>query len=189
MTRSNAAVDDDEDASGWAEVIAFDPGGTTGWSVFLVHPEALSDPDTSVLMNVHHWEHGQLTGRETHVAAEMLALAMAWPHAVLVIEDFILRTQSKSRDVLSPVRLTFGLEFGLAMREDPRRLFTQSARDAKSTCTDDRLKEWGYYKREGGEEHARDADRHSLLFLRRAKKSPKLRAAAWAHLFGEGVEG
>lgn len=174
------------EVSGYAVVVAYDPGGTTGWSVFAVHPDALSCVDVSVLENVEHWAHGQFSGGENAQADEMVALALAWPDAALVVEDFILRTANRSRDVLSPVRLRAKFEYGLHLARDPRRLYTQSASDAKSTCTDDRLKAWKFYEREGGLEHARDADRHALLFLRRAKERSGLRAAAWVHLYGGG---
>ena len=54
---------------------------------------------------------------------------------------------------------------------------------AKNTATDDRLKAWDLYQREGGMEHARDADRHAITFLRRASGSKQLRANSWPLMF------
>lgn len=41
-------------------LIAFDPGSTTGYAVWSVHPEALSDPGVKILSNVQWWSHGQI---------------------------------------------------------------------------------------------------------------------------------
>jgi hypothetical protein len=189
-----------EEANGYAQLIWFDPGGTTGWSVFSVHPDALSQEDLSVLENVVWWDQGQFVGDEDNQADEMVELCRVWPHAAIGIESFILRTRRSSEDTLSPVRLIAKLGYALRKghegrgsdlkcgRGKPRRLFQQQPSLAKNTVTDDRLKEWGYYRREGGEEHARDATRHALTFLRRTSdedpRSTALRVAAWPHLFG-----
>jgi hypothetical protein len=42
------------------------------------------------------------------------------------------------------------------------------------------------YDPTGGLIHARDADRHALLFLRKAKAKSQFRAQAWPHLFSRG---
>lgn len=55
---------DPAEISPWASVVAIDPGGTTGWSVMMVHPEALLDPDTSILENIEHFAQGQTIGDE-----------------------------------------------------------------------------------------------------------------------------
>lgn len=177
------------EASGWAEVIAIDPGGTTGWSVMQVHPDAISDPETSILSNIEHWAHGEVGGDEDKQARELMELIEAWPGAALVIEDFKLRKYLEDDDLLSPVRITAKIEFGLTIwdglggQRNSTYVHKQSSALAKTTVTDDRLKSWGFYQREGGEEHARDADRHALTFLRRVKEKPMLRRAAWPELY------
>lgn len=222
----------------------FDPGGTTGYSVMAVHPEALVDPEVKILQNIQWWTHGEIdcgTRRgnagnstaksSTEIAddegiatmnggimpwhdeevgdfdglaisgadplgisiagesagvSEMLHLVSQWPGAAILNEDFLLRTSNMDRDVLSAVRVTAAFEFGcwvlgriLVPRQQPAL--------AKTTVTNDRLKAWGFYKSEGGMRHARDADRHSITFLRRCK-DPKegraLRELAWPHLYG-----
>jgi hypothetical protein len=123
---------------------------------------------------------------ESAGVSEMLALIEQWPGAAILSEDFILRTSNMGREVLSAVRVTAAFEFGcwvlgriLVPRQQPAL--------AKTTVTDDRLKSWGFYRSEGGMRHARDADRHSITFLRRCK-DPKegnaLRSMAWPHLYG-----
>lgn len=170
-------------------VISIDPGGMTGWSIMVVHPESLSDPKVSILANIEHREHGQIgcgdpltdEGERKCVAA-LLSIIANWDGACVVIEDFHLRKMAKNRELLSPVRLTAMLEWELhgtgavtVLRQQPS--------IAMTTATDVRLKDWGLYQRAGGQGHARDADRHSITHLRRCKASGALRGASWPHLY------
>lgn len=166
-------------------VIGLDPGGTTGWSVMCVHPLSLVDNALSVLDNITYWQQGEFTGTEWSHVQEIETLVDVWQNASIVIEDFILQQFNQSRDLLSPVRLTAAIEYELW--KDSRHSFRQTPAAAKTTCTDERLRQWGYYKSAGGEGHARDATRHALLFLRRAKdttiRGAALRHAAWPAMF------
>lgn len=182
-------------------VIAIDPGGTTGWSLISVHPGALSDRDATVLNNVFEHQHGQVDcgshrgnlGTSLHAGIstdgefggvyDLAKFLRSWPMAAIVIEDFQLRQMRKDRDLLSPVRITAAI--GYELWKTGRDYHTQQPSDAKNICSDARLKEWQMYDPVGNLIHARDADRHALLFLRKAKASPKLRALAWPHLYSE----
>lgn len=184
-----------------ATVIAVDPGGTTGWSLVSVVPEVLIEPDAFILDNILSHQHGQVdcgvhrgnldtslhTGISTHGefsgVYDLNKFIRSWPTAAVVIEDFNLRQYRMDRDLLSPVRVTAAL--GHCLWLTGRDYHVQSPADAKRTCTDDRLKEWKLYDSAGGMQHARDADRHAILFLRKAKQSPKFRALAWPHLFAD----
>ena len=184
-----------------ATVIAIDPGGTTGWSLISVHPEALIEPKADIFENLFTHQHGQVDcgvhrgnmgsslheGISTHGefsgAYDIAELIKAWPSAAVVIEDFQLRQFRQDRDLLSPVRITAAV--GVSMWLDGRDYHTQQPADAKSTCSDARLKEWRMYDKTGGMEHARDADRHAILFLKKAKVNKRFRATAWPHLYGE----
>lgn len=194
-----------------AVTIWYDPGVTTGWSVMSVHPEALVNPDYPILSNIEHWAHGQIDcghrrglpdvreifdgeGRleyselavnlegECEGIKEMLELVDHWPGASVGLEDFILRTQNKSRDTVSPIRITAGFDY--AMFERGYQTFRQQPSEAKGLATDERLKAWNLYERSGGMNHARDADRHSITWLRKMKQRRNLREAAWPHLYG-----
>lgn len=174
--------------NGWATAIALDPGGTTGWSVMCVEPDCLADPEISVLASITHWAQGQVDGDEDDQARALVQLIAAWPHAAVVVENFTLRTFKQSRELLSPVRITAKLSYvmkhGLEdVAPAGRRMWLQEPSMAKSTATDDRLKDWGLYRRAGGEEHARDATRHAITFLRRCSDRPKLRHNAWPRLY------
>lgn len=197
-----------------ASVISLDPGGTTGWSVMSVHAEALFDPEVPLLENITFWQHGQIdcgskTGNRgtsgvgdiedgvstTGEAAginEIISLIRAWPGAAVVIEDFVIRQFNASRDFLAPVRITAGVN--QYMYNQNRDMYYQQPSLAKTAVTDDRLKKWNLYDRNGGLGHARDADRHSVTFLKRlkqnsaqgkkAKKSPLYLPSVFPHVYG-----
>lgn len=183
-----------------ATVIAVDPGGTTGWSLISVHPESLITPEAKVLDNIHVHQHGQVdcgshrgnlatslhsgisTDGENSGVYDLAKFIRSWPVAAVVIEDFILRQQRKDRDLLSPVRITSALAYSMWLTG--RDYHIQTPADAKSVCTDERLKEWQLYDPYGGLIHARDADRHAILFLRKAKSKKTFRQTAWPHLYG-----
>lgn len=193
-----------------ATLIAFDPGGTTGWSLFCVDPAGLSTlPEHrkfKVLANVTKWEHGQVdcgsvrgnlgtsnhdgisTDGENSGINELVGLVRAWPGAAIVIEDFILDPArfNTGRDLLSPVRITSALGYLLWLQN--REYFVQTAALGKHTVGIEQLRRWGYYTSTGGQNHARDADRHALAFLQRCANQNTagrdLRESAWPHLFG-----
>jgi hypothetical protein len=69
--------------------------------------------------------------------------------------------------------ITYG-EFSSGKMRAP---FVQNASMAKSTATDERLKDAGLYR--PGMLHAVDAMRHATTFLRRARADSKLREKAF----------
>ena len=164
-------------------VIAFDPGGTTGWCVMTVHYEALLSDDYPILDNIIHHSQGELLGDEIGQLDEIASLFDVWDSAAIVFEDFQLRTLAAE---LSPVRIKAVAEYIAATMFLPARtVFDQMPSLAMTTATDERLKSWGLYHK--GEEHARDAERHAITFLRRAKTNRKLRTAAWPKLYPKAV--
>lgn len=209
MERGGAAI---SELTEYATVIAIDPGGTTGWSLMQAHPEALSPMHPNIYLgrNIEHWQHGQVdcgstkgnlgnslhrgisTDGENAGVNELIGLIRCWPGSAVVIEDFILDPArfNTGRDLLSPVRITSALGFDLWLQKSY--YFVQGASLAKRTMTDERLKTMGYYSSTGGMQHARDADRHALTFLKRCanpdKRGRDLREQAWPHLFGPGAE-
>ena len=182
-------------------VLALDPGGTTGWSIMTILASALEGPAAIPFSSVVYWTHGQIDtmpctppgkgekpghwpvrNRECGGVNEIIDLMRAWPQAVTVIEDFVPRKLDQSREFLAPVRVTAGVANYLYNLNEP--YFTQMPALAKTTATDERLRNWGMYRTEGGEVHARDADRHALTFFLRAKQSAALRESAWPQCFG-----
>jgi hypothetical protein len=173
----------------WASLLALDPGGTTGWSVMQVHPQALVDPEVRILDNIAHFSQGQIYGGEIDQELELLDLLDLWPNTPVMIERFVLRKFLKSEELLSPVRITAVVEFFVANghvgKFAPRPYAKQQPADAMRTATDERLKEWGFYRADGNE-HARDATRHAITAFRNAKNQStgKLRRHLWPQLYG-----
>ncbi len=98
-------------------VLGYDPGGTTGWALLSLHPEAIN-PGYRILDNVVFWTCGQFVGTDAAQGRDMALLAAAWPHAQIVVEDFILRTERKDRELLTPVRVTTAFETALSGLEE-----------------------------------------------------------------------
>lgn len=172
-------------------ILAFDPGGTTGWSL-LALPRLIKGKDVFswtpdvILANAQIWEHGELvtTGDEDGAAYQMAKMCNAWASAAIVVEDFILRAErkEKSRELLSPVRVTAKLEAHLWIVG--RKVFKQDPSQGKR-ITDDRLALLGALAEDGLPDHARDADRHAVMFMRRCigPQGVSLKRAAWPHLY------
>ena len=173
-------------------IITIDPGGTTGWSLLVLKREVLGrnvfdHPLEMILRSKMKWDHGEIDCRQTEDQSvySLRKLIDEWPSAAVVIEDFILRTQRReqSRELLSPVRITAKLEHHLWLCK--RKMFLQQPAMAKR-MTDERLKQLGVYSREGGLQHARDADRHAIMFIRRCMDGAKgvvLQEQSWPNVF------
>lgn len=167
-------------STGHPVVIAFDPGGVTGWAAMKVHPLALTEPEQyRVLDNIEWMSMGQFVGGERDQVNQMLDMIREWPGAAVVIEDFILRELRQDRNLLSPVRITAAFRYaaGPELRD-----FLQQPALAMSTMTDDRLKALGYYERTVGQQHARDALRHLFTFSMRVREDPAKLARAFPAL-------
>lgn len=146
--------------------LAIDPGGTTGWAVMGVHPDAVTSGDASIQIhpNIEFWTAGQVVGDEDEQVDFLLSLIESWPSARLVIEDFILRKSSQGRELLAPVRITAALKWAIR----PRYFNFQQPGLAMSTLTDDRQRAAGLWI--PGQEHARDATKHCVTYLRRQRE-------------------
>jgi len=174
-------LDPEQAAEEWAgveeelyQVIALDPGGTTGWSLFQVHPDAMTgDPEIPVFPNIQWWTAGEFTGTQDKQVDEIVELVESWPQARLVTEQFILRQMNA---LLDPVEINAILRWAVR----PRYWVQQQPGLAMSTVTDARQKSWGFWV--PGKEHARDAVKHNITYLKRRKeaavKAARLAAAA-----------
>jgi hypothetical protein len=146
-------------------VIAIDPGVTTGWALFAIDKKAMADPSQKLLSHVMCWRAENLEGDENAQASTLLSLLRSRPSAHVVVEDFTLRKFTRDRELLSPVRIAAKLDYGMYLER--REIAWQQPSLAMSTLTDERLKGIGLWDRLSA--HQRDAIRHALTYLRRAR--------------------
>jgi hypothetical protein len=163
----------------WATVVAYDPGGTTGWAVLSVDKSALSE-GKSILSSIHHRVSGEIVGDMHKQYSEMISLLDFWPDAAVVGEDFTVRQFNQADYFLHPVRVNAVVDNHLNLNQG-KKLFLQQPSMAKSTINDLTLKNYKMYHPKSP--HARDASRHALTFIRRAQSSKALRVQAWPKLY------
>jgi hypothetical protein len=153
--------------------LGIDPGGTTGWAAVSVREIAMLNRRD--LIPGLEYECGQITGDYNAQAKELLSIIDEF-NCPVVMEDFHLR---KKHVELSPVEIAARVEFALSMTDELDKYYKQTPGDAKKTCSDARLKQWGLWLPHK-ERHARDGIRHALLFLRRCQAEPRLLEEAYA---------
>lgn len=158
--------------------------------------------DLSGWFGVAHKHAGINMAGENAGISEMVVLANnQFPWSAIVIEDFIpdMRKMDMARHTLSPVRIMAGFSYGLSCnrtaqndgRLGDERIFVQNRSMAKTTFTDDRLKNFGMLSYVKGHDvrHARDSLRHCLYFLRerrgRGQDKDFKRHLSWPHIFDD----
>jgi hypothetical protein len=192
--------------SGDPTVIWFDGGGTTGWAVISVHPDALTDPECRVMNNLTHFAVGEFYGNEFMQVDQMIALTEEWPGAAIGLEHWVHYDSSAGRkddNLTSLVRINAAFRYGLHLRllgtggmlltpegEPVRRevpkVYRQAAHMMRS-ISDAALQRSYFagvdlYRLTRGSEHKRDATRHGVTFLKRLKTQPSLRKEAFPAL-------
>lgn len=170
------SADEDEDITQYSSITAVDPGGSTGICTIWYCAEELGDSSIPLQQSLLAWESACLYGRENEQTLQILkwfaSRSTGADTADMVIEDFVLRTAIKGRELLSPVRIGHKIDYqlwrGLKVASGKRVQFEpywQSPSDAKSVMTDQRLKIMSMYT--PGPDHARDATRHAVMWLRK----------------------
>lgn len=131
-------------------LIALDPGETTGYALFeqgiLVEQEQL--PTHTIFSGIDILRHKFETEKPD----------------IVIYEDFRIydwKAASLSWNTLHTPRLIGGIQTLCHLNNIP--MFTQMAQQPKMFCTDQKLEQWGYYKK--GQRHARDAVRHGCYYL------------------------
>lgn len=139
------------------KLICFDPGKTTGWCTFV---DGKLD------------KYGQLTecydNNNINVSEVMNLLQEEKPDFILY-EDYKVYSHKLERHTFNPIftlRLIGAIETYIQMNNIPSH--KQMAVTAKNFCTDEKLKQWGFWKT--GMRHSRDAIRHGCYFLLFYKK-------------------
>ena len=165
-------------------VIGIDPGETTGWCRLTVPRDCMYGDEPSTIIE---WDYGEIVGGEfDQVAAigrlvrETQGLDFGVGPAV-VVEDFDIPPHAPTTDpvLLWPVRLAAMTAYACWRGEmGPDATVTLQGRTmAKQTATDDRLHAWGLYIK--GSDHIRDATRHAIVALRRARGKREFRDQLW----------
>lgn len=197
-------------------VVAFDPGGTTGWCVMGVESDDFTDKkivkgkdladclstfdygqiDCSTILDEEEaskiiYKHNGMTSDAENRGVDVMrsvvidnvnyiSLTLGVKiNTCVVLEDFILDPDgaTKGRELLSPVRIISA--FSYAMRNENISGFIQNRSPVKTTCTDERLRNWDINPIGGhNNRHARDATRHAFFFLRNCFGN-NLKAATW----------
>lgn len=96
-----------EEDMGWATVLAFDPGGTTGWCVMCANPSDLVGEKPFSHKLFQHVASGQIIGSEFAQVDQVVELVDIWPDAAVVAESFqqrIRNTGLETDPAYSPVR-------------------------------------------------------------------------------------
>ena len=178
----------EDEAVWWPRTFWVDPGGISGWAVVWFDPVTLSGQSRLVrgakdereggsVRSVLAWQCGLVRGPENSQVDELLSIIEKYSGRGLSlgVEEFVPRQLNQSREFLSPVRLRAALEWathrGIRNLGDRsakmwrRGWIPQSPADAKTVVTDARLRLWDMFTE--GPDHARDATRHALLYLRR----------------------
>ncbi len=132
--------------------LCLDPGETTGFAIF----------NKQHLVREGHLrtvEDGKILWYEIHDL-----ISVTEPFDQIVCEDYRVYQHKLDRHSFSPVltlRLIGGIDHLAWKNHIP--IHYQMAAQAKGFVTDDKLKNWGFWK--DGMKHARDAIRHGCYFL------------------------
>lgn len=178
-------------------IVAFDPGGTTGWAHLVVDFRAFSRPEHSALKHVITWDCGEYPGTENEQVKQ--ASRLIWrarfgdmpfnsrtdvvsegmTKADILSEDFELTQRVGGNNLLSPVRINAKLdwvcsEWGLALNLQKRSM--------RTGVTGERLTQFGFispmsrtgrWTTTGRGKDAFSAMQHAIVWLRRMKESSK----------------
>lgn len=169
-------AEEDDDLHPFSSITAVDPGGSTGICTIWYWEQGLAQKTTPLQKCLLAWQADCLNGTENEQTLAILRWfanrSFSPERSDMVIEDFILRSAIKGRELLSPVRIGHKVDYqlwrGLKLASGERAQFEpywQSPGDAKSVMTDERLKLMAMYT--PGPDHARDATRHAIMWLRK----------------------
>lgn len=159
-------------------VVAFDPGGITGWAVFTVHKKAFAKPQNKILSNLVEYDWGEFDGIENDQIEQALQLIYETRFRPMpfvrdcdvVTEDFVLLQSIGGKELLSPVRINAALDYALYRNINGTALkLTYQSRSVRTGITRERLALWGFPKVRGKDAFA--AVQHAITWLRRLKQA------------------
>lgn len=142
-------------------VLALDPGETTGWSIWDSH-----DQGTKYVMEasgqLETWDKQEHNIKPCVYNFKDLLRECQPDHVVM--ERYAVyewKTDSHAWSDVPTLRIIGSMETRLI--DNNISYHMQTAQAAKNFVTDDKLREWDFWKK--GERHARDSMRHALFFL------------------------
>lgn len=166
-------------------IIGIDPGKVTGWALWKIPRASMytgGDPEV-----VERYT-GEIRGRESDQVFKLCRFFRTVQGLdyklgpAVVCESFDFGSPLSDPEVYSPVRIAAMLKFAFEQKSlkqcGDARLVMQSRTIAKSTATDERLKAWGLWTPSSAD-HERDAERHIVTALRRARQKREFRDRLW----------
>ncbi len=175
-------------------LVTFDPGGTIGWTHFVLDCRAFSRPEHKILRWIKSWDCGEFSGQEHEQLTEASRLiwqarfgdmpynskvdvvASALSRTDVLAEDFDLTQLVGGKNLLSPVRINSVL--GWECYRWSMHLELQN-RSMRTKVTKERLREFGFdspFSRTGNwttTSKGKDgfaAMQHAIVWLRRVKE-------------------
>lgn len=131
-------------------VIGIDPGAKTGYVV-------INSADLEIIdhTEIDNW---------FEVGVRLEKDLKLFPKAQVVIERFIINAQTHKKGVQDEPRDLIGTCKWLALKYTVNPAVMQTASEAKTFSTNDKLKAVGFWHK-GGKGHANDAFRHAMLYM------------------------
>jgi hypothetical protein len=138
-------------------IIAFDPGGTTGWATW--------QQDNVSIWNEPRWSRGQLGPEEHHEELDQLLGLQHTMDYTVVTESFEFRNRARSGLVLVPLEYIGVMKRWVQANERHGRVryVEQTASMGKGFVTDEVIKKLDLWY--PGYKHAMDATRHLLYYV------------------------
>lgn len=161
-------------SNGLVYAMGIDPGGTSGWAVIGVHERTIYRDYPG---RISHFEAGQVTGGYSAQVLELMRISTLFHPLIIALESFDPRKPIRTEEYTSPILIGARIQFCIDTHYVLKPLFYQTPSQAMDTANDYRLKVWGLYQ--PGPDHIKDATRHAITFIRRAKSSERLRTEAW----------
>jgi hypothetical protein len=170
--------------------MGIDPGGTTGWACLQVPRLAIFGDEPP---GITEWDYGELTGPEPKQAINIAELARTFQGLEYKTGPAILSEQwdqdptfkSTDPEALSPARINAMLQllqYQGKLNDATLTFQSRSLAKGSKATTDERLKKLGMYV--PGSAHIRDATRHALIGLRRARESTSMASVLWPYPAG-----
>lgn len=174
-------------------LVTFDPGGTIGWTHFVLSYRAFSRPEHRAIEFVKRWECGEFSGSENEQVAEASRLvwrarfgdmpynsttdvvASGLSKADILSEDFELTQMIGGDNLLSPVRINAKLDWecyrwGLKLNYQRRSMRTNVTPERLQLAGfDSPYRRNGAWSKSGRGKDAFAAMQHAIVWLKRVK--------------------